>query len=302
MVQVLNCMKQSCHGACVELHEVMLPWCRCWIDEIMLSWCRCWTDEVMLSWRRCWIDDVMLSWCRCWIVWNKAVMVQVLNWWNNVVKVEVLNWWSNVVMVQVLTWWSNVMMHVLNWWSNVMVQVLNWWSNVMMQVLIAIIIGWLVSAVLTYFDLLSTDRNSVQFYARTDTQLHVIHSTPWLSFPYPGRLPWLRNSYQLAEIAMGGSPPFRQHPSYILVFASRSLRTFSSQIQWRKLFMSLTSNPVLATVRSRLYPRLSELYSNSYLPLWHFPSNNNNSLKTTRPEELSSSRKCSKCCALIVNR
>ena len=55
-----------------------------------------------------------------------------------------------------------------------------------MQVLISIIIGWSVSAVLTYFDVLSDDRDSVQFYARTDTQLHIIHNTPWFSFPYPG--------------------------------------------------------------------------------------------------------------------
>ncbi|KAK7498392.1 hypothetical protein BaRGS_00010346, partial [Batillaria attramentaria] len=52
-------------------------------------------------------------------------------------------------------------------------------------ILIAIIIGWTCSAVLTHFDVLSADRDSVQFYARTDTQTHVITNTPWFSFPYP---------------------------------------------------------------------------------------------------------------------
>ncbi|XP_070211697.1 solute carrier family 23 member 1-like [Littorina saxatilis] len=54
-------------------------------------------------------------------------------------------------------------------------------------ILISIIIGWSVSAVLTKLDVLSADRDSVQFYARTDTQLHVIHSTPWFSTIYPGQ-------------------------------------------------------------------------------------------------------------------
>ncbi|KAL8561158.1 hypothetical protein ACOMHN_054529 [Nucella lapillus] len=54
-------------------------------------------------------------------------------------------------------------------------------------VLISILIGWAVSGVMTYFDVLSDDRDSLQFYARTDTQLHVLHDTPWFSFPYPGK-------------------------------------------------------------------------------------------------------------------
>lgn len=53
-------------------------------------------------------------------------------------------------------------------------------------VLISIIIGWIVSAIFTQLDWLSKDRDSVQFYARTDTQLHIIHSAPWFFFPYPG--------------------------------------------------------------------------------------------------------------------
>lgn len=53
--------------------------------------------------------------------------------------------------------------------------------------LISIIIGWLLSAIFTHFNWLSKDRNSVQYYARTDTQLHVVYNTAWFSFPYPGQ-------------------------------------------------------------------------------------------------------------------
>ncbi|KAL8570337.1 hypothetical protein ACOMHN_035755 [Nucella lapillus] len=54
-------------------------------------------------------------------------------------------------------------------------------------ILISIIIGWTLSAIYTHFNWLSKDRNSVEYYARTDTQLHIIHNTAWLSFPYPGQ-------------------------------------------------------------------------------------------------------------------
>ena len=64
-----------------------------------------------------------------------------------------------------------------------------------MQILIAIIIGWLVSGLMTYFDVLSSDRDSVQFYARTDTQIHVITNSPWFSFPYPGQCVFVSWSY-----------------------------------------------------------------------------------------------------------
>ncbi|XP_025096152.1 solute carrier family 23 member 2-like [Pomacea canaliculata] len=53
--------------------------------------------------------------------------------------------------------------------------------------LIAMMVGWGVSAILTTADVLSSDRNNVQFYARTDTRSHVITNSPWFSFPYPGR-------------------------------------------------------------------------------------------------------------------
>lgn len=51
-------------------------------------------------------------------------------------------------------------------------------------------VGWGVSAILTTADVLSSDRNNVQFYARTDTRSHVITNSPWFSFPYPGTLEW----------------------------------------------------------------------------------------------------------------
>nr|KAG5714188.1 hypothetical protein BaRGS_018405 [Batillaria attramentaria] len=56
-----------------------------------------------------------------------------------------------------------------------------------MDILISIIIGWGVTAILTYFDVLSADRNSKQFYARTDTRNSIITQAKWIAFPYPGQ-------------------------------------------------------------------------------------------------------------------
>ncbi|XP_025096150.1 LOW QUALITY PROTEIN: solute carrier family 23 member 1-like [Pomacea canaliculata] len=54
-------------------------------------------------------------------------------------------------------------------------------------ILIAIIIGWCVSAILTYSDVLSTDKNNVESYCRTDTRVNLITEAKWISFPYPGQ-------------------------------------------------------------------------------------------------------------------
>lgn len=56
------------------------------------------------------------------------------------------------------------------------------------QILIAIIIGWCVSAILTYADVLSTDKNNVESYCRTDTRVNLITEAKWISFPYPGKV------------------------------------------------------------------------------------------------------------------
>ncbi|XP_033756215.1 solute carrier family 23 member 2-like [Pecten maximus] len=56
-----------------------------------------------------------------------------------------------------------------------------------LSILIGIAIGWSVAAILTITNYLSADKDSVQFFARTDTRLHVISSAPWLYVPYPGQ-------------------------------------------------------------------------------------------------------------------
>ncbi|KAK7508622.1 hypothetical protein BaRGS_00000188 [Batillaria attramentaria] len=54
-------------------------------------------------------------------------------------------------------------------------------------ILISIIIGWGVTAILTYFDVISADPDSKQYYARTDTRNSIITEAKWISFPYPGQ-------------------------------------------------------------------------------------------------------------------
>ncbi|ESO95053.1 hypothetical protein LOTGIDRAFT_160815 [Lottia gigantea] len=55
------------------------------------------------------------------------------------------------------------------------------------QILISVIIGWILSAVLTSTGVLSNDPNSVQFYARTDARNSILSTNPWFYFPYPGQ-------------------------------------------------------------------------------------------------------------------
>ncbi|XP_060081735.1 solute carrier family 23 member 2-like [Ylistrum balloti] len=55
------------------------------------------------------------------------------------------------------------------------------------SLLIAIIVGWLVSIVLTMTGSLSDDPKSAQFFARTDSRVKVIEEANWFYFPYPGQ-------------------------------------------------------------------------------------------------------------------
>ena len=54
------------------------------------------------------------------------------------------------------------------------------------QVLIATVIGWLVSAILTMSGVFSSDPKATDFYARTDSRLFIVKDTDWFIFPYPG--------------------------------------------------------------------------------------------------------------------
>jgi nucleobase transporter 1/2 len=58
----------------------------------------------------------------------------------------------------------------------------------LLQILISVIVGWLVSFLLTSVDVLSADKGDKQFYARTDMRLSIIEQAPWFAIPYPGEL------------------------------------------------------------------------------------------------------------------
>lgn len=55
------------------------------------------------------------------------------------------------------------------------------------SLLIAIIVGWVVSIILTTSGSLSNDPKSPQFFARTDSRVKVIEEASWFYFPYPGQ-------------------------------------------------------------------------------------------------------------------
>ena len=56
------------------------------------------------------------------------------------------------------------------------------------QILIAIVIGWVVSIILTeagVFDSATSVKDKL-YYARTDSRSYVIANAKWFQFPYPG--------------------------------------------------------------------------------------------------------------------
>ncbi|XP_055889524.1 solute carrier family 23 member 1-like [Biomphalaria glabrata] len=54
------------------------------------------------------------------------------------------------------------------------------------SILLSILLGWLISGIMTVFGALSNDPKSKDFFARTDARAHVIHDIDWFIFPYPG--------------------------------------------------------------------------------------------------------------------
>ncbi|XP_046557261.1 solute carrier family 23 member 2-like [Haliotis rubra] len=64
----------------------------------------------------------------------------------------------------------------------------SWTSNhKTFAVLIAMAIGWALSAILTVAGVLSPDPKNIQYFARTDSRTYVIRDSSWFSFPYPGQ-------------------------------------------------------------------------------------------------------------------
>ncbi|KAK3598682.1 hypothetical protein CHS0354_006356 [Potamilus streckersoni] len=56
-------------------------------------------------------------------------------------------------------------------------------------ILIAITVGWLVCALLTYFNVFSPSKDALDYLARTDARSQIIHDAKWFSVPYPGCQP-----------------------------------------------------------------------------------------------------------------
>ncbi|ESO98413.1 hypothetical protein LOTGIDRAFT_114480 [Lottia gigantea] len=63
-----------------------------------------------------------------------------------------------------------------------------------LPILLSIIILWIVAAILTITDTLSTDPESLEYKARTDSKLNIVSMTPWFSIPYPGQFGLPRTS------------------------------------------------------------------------------------------------------------
>jgi len=49
-----------------------------------------------------------------------------------------------------------------------------------------LIVGWIVSAILTYADVFSNDPSATDYNARTDVHIGVIQNASWFYVPHPG--------------------------------------------------------------------------------------------------------------------
>ncbi|ESO91989.1 hypothetical protein LOTGIDRAFT_217144 [Lottia gigantea] len=53
------------------------------------------------------------------------------------------------------------------------------------SILLSVIFGWILSVILTYAGVLSSDPTSTEYYARTDARNEILSRNPWFFFPYP---------------------------------------------------------------------------------------------------------------------
>ncbi|PVD30099.1 hypothetical protein C0Q70_09360 [Pomacea canaliculata] len=58
-------------------------------------------------------------------------------------------------------------------------------SAFIFQVLMAMVVSWLTSHILTVTEVFPNNVNSSYYMARTDVRLHVLREAPWITFPYP---------------------------------------------------------------------------------------------------------------------
>jgi len=52
-------------------------------------------------------------------------------------------------------------------------------------VILAIVIGWILCAILTATDAIPNDKNHWSYHARTDVKARVLSEAYWFRFPYP---------------------------------------------------------------------------------------------------------------------
>ncbi|XP_025095626.1 solute carrier family 23 member 2-like [Pomacea canaliculata] len=57
----------------------------------------------------------------------------------------------------------------------------------LLPILLALLVMWVVSAILTVAGVFPNDPTNAMFYSRTDAKNEIIRSTPWLQFVYPGQ-------------------------------------------------------------------------------------------------------------------
>ena len=70
--------------------------------------------------------------------------------------------------------------------SNVMK--INPFANYYRQVILAVLLSWIVCAILTAAGAFTGDSTGYGYSARTDTRMEVLRNADWFRIPYPGLL------------------------------------------------------------------------------------------------------------------
>ena len=86
-------------------------------------------------------------------------------------------------------------------------------------------VGWTVSAILTQYDLLTSDKNSLQYKARTDAREDIIEKSNWFYIPYPGE-----------SFEQEGSQPIIMYTMYTTDTYSLNVLLYERYMLFRELF------------------------------------------------------------------
>lgn len=54
------------------------------------------------------------------------------------------------------------------------------------QVILAVLLSWMVCGILTAAGVFSDNPKNLDYHARTDASVRVLHNAKWFFFPYPG--------------------------------------------------------------------------------------------------------------------